>query len=171
MRTQTLCKYSLRYIKLNFQTGRDLIHFRERRCNPGATINNDVLQAGELIQRDKVVFFFSARTQRPTDFPPPLLLDLPWLMHDFDATIFTDFTSLFLALYSSPLINSDPGESIDQFRSGEIALCARQEREWSTRGNRAKDGSATSLVSVLSFVNAHRYLLAYFHSAAKVRPL
>lgn len=89
-------------------------------------------------------------------------------MRDFDATI---FTSLFLALYSSPLINSDPGESIDQFRSGEIALCARQEREWTMRENRAKDGSATSLVSALSFVNAHRYLLAYFHSAAKVRPL
>lgn len=129
------------------------------------TINETVLPADEFMQEIKVTFFF------------------PLTIHQFSSSFVARSTLIncvistrpfplrrfYLFLSRSPFFShqSRSGGSIDQFRSREIALCSPG--EWTTRGEtRAgrRRVSETSLVSALSFVNARRYLLTYFHSAA-----
>lgn len=111
--------------------------------------------------------FFSSTNNDPefsSSFVARSTLINAWFHHGLFSSVDFISLSLFLALHSS-LINPDPADPSISSEAGK-SLCARRENGLLARGTRARRrGSATSLVSALSFVNARR-LLTYFHFAA-----
>lgn len=77
---------------------------------------------------------------------------------------FADLISFFLALHSS-LINPDPADPSISSGAGK-SLCARRENGLLAGNSRQHRRRVSDIArSALSFVNARRYLLTYFHSA------